>query len=144
MSHPSCYQFSHCQPMNRENLRKLKHEIRTPVNHILGYSELLMESATDAGDDRMAELAQDIHRRGQLLASTLEKNLLVSSADTDADLMIPLRDSVSPTIREIVTIAFLSPDSPGVSSYREDLGRIRDAATQLMLLIQPDRSPNSD
>ncbi len=34
-------------------LRRLRHELRTPVNHILGYGELLLEQATDDGDDAL-------------------------------------------------------------------------------------------
>jgi signal transduction histidine kinase len=144
MPQPTCYQSSYSQPMNRESLRKLKHEIRTPVNHILGYSELIMESADDAGDAGMATLARDIHERGRQLASALEKSLLLPAVETEGDWMAPLRESVMPIIKEIVTIAFLNPDSPAESSYSEDVARIREAATQLMVLVQPDEGTVSD
>lgn len=35
-----------------EAQRKLRHDLRTPVNQILGYCELLLEEAEDEGDDR--------------------------------------------------------------------------------------------
>ena len=30
-------------PMNPEQARELRHELRTPVNHLIGYAELLLE-----------------------------------------------------------------------------------------------------
>jgi signal transduction histidine kinase len=144
MPQPTCYEPSYSQPMDRESLRKLKHEIRTPVNHILGYSELIMEAADDAGDAAMATLARDIHQRGRQLASALEKNLLLPAVETDGDVMAPLREGVSPIIQEILTIAFLNPQLPALSSYSEDLARIRSAATQLMTLVNPDHPASSD
>src|SRR2546423_3587096 len=36
-------------PSGKPDLHQLCHELRTPVNHIIGYSELLLEQCADAG-----------------------------------------------------------------------------------------------
>src|SRR2546425_10468405 len=36
-------------PVAKPDLHQLCHELRTPVNHIIGYSELLMDQCTDLG-----------------------------------------------------------------------------------------------
>jgi len=43
----------------RSTLRKLQHDLRTPLGQILGYAEILEEDARDAGN---APLVPDIHR----------------------------------------------------------------------------------
>jgi class 3 adenylate cyclase len=43
----------------RSTLRKLQHDLRTPLGQILGYAEILEEDARDAGND---PLVPDIHR----------------------------------------------------------------------------------
>src|SRR5215211_1180988 len=40
-------------------LRGLRHELRTPINHIIGYSELLLEEAAEGG---YLELLPDLQR----------------------------------------------------------------------------------
>src|SRR5437762_9113546 len=36
-------------PVEKPDLHQLCHELRTPVNHIIGYSELLMEQSAELG-----------------------------------------------------------------------------------------------
>jgi CheY-like chemotaxis protein len=40
------------QAVEAEDLRRLRHDLRTPLNQILGYCELVKEEAQDAGDER--------------------------------------------------------------------------------------------
>jgi signal transduction histidine kinase len=121
--------------MNPENLRKLKHELRTPVNHILGYSDLLLETADDSGDFVIASLARDIHARGETLAKLLEKGLLSPSSDMDNAQMDGLRDAVRVVITQILETLSSHSTQPGLEGHSDDLGRIRRAADQLMALV---------
>jgi class 3 adenylate cyclase len=43
----------------RETMRRLQHEVRTPISQIIGYAELLEEELEDAGQ---AELVGDLHK----------------------------------------------------------------------------------
>jgi signal transduction histidine kinase len=128
-------------PMNAEDLRRLKHELRTPVNHIMGYSDLLFETAGDLGDNATADLAKTIHDSGQKLAKLLEKNLVLPSGDFDATQMDVLRDSIRPMIKHILDT--LSSHSTVANEEMDDLDRIRRAADQLLVLVEGGRVPAS-
>ena len=43
----------------QETMRRLQHEVRTPISQIVGYSELLEEELEDRGQD---DLAPDLRR----------------------------------------------------------------------------------
>lgn len=120
--------------MNYDHLRELKHELRTPVNHILGYSELLLETADDFGDHTVAVLARGIRARGQLLARLLEATLLSQVGEIN-DKRDALRSSVGPVIQDILAVSCAPPEMSGLVSYEQDLERIRVAAHKLMRLV---------
>jgi K+-sensing histidine kinase KdpD len=122
--------------MNSDLLRKFKHELRTPVNHILGYSDLLLETAADSGDAETAELAKDIHDNGQVLAKLLEKNLLSASGKLDLDQMEALRAGVRPVIKEILSRLGDRTNGRKDDQHAHDLGRIRRAVDQLLTLVE--------
>jgi signal transduction histidine kinase len=117
--------------MNAEQLRKLKHELRTPVNHIVGYSELLFESADDAGDVEVTVLAKSLQASGQRLARLLERTLLSPGNEIDEEQIRALRDSLRPVVEEILKDSS-SQVASETADYRTDLARIRHAANQLM------------
>ncbi len=121
--------------MNADNLKKLKHELRTPVNHILGYSSLLLESAEDSDDLATADLARNIHDKGQALARLLEKNLLSTTGDIDDGQMEVLRGSVGPVVKQILDILLSRSTFPAADLHQPDLNRIRRAANQLLALL---------
>ncbi len=54
---------------DHEGLSKLRHALRTPLNQIIGYSELLMESAEETGSNMLVADLKRIHSGGgELLA----------------------------------------------------------------------------
>lgn len=54
-------------PAPKNPLAKLRHDLRTPINHILGYSELLQEDLADQGMKDVADLGKVQHAARQLL-----------------------------------------------------------------------------
>ncbi len=53
---------------------ELLHDLRTPLNHIIGYSEMLIEEAKDGHDEMLPHL-QKIHAAGQQLLALMNDNL---------------------------------------------------------------------
>lgn len=58
------------------DVHQLFHELRTPVNQIIGYSELLEEQAREAGFDTFIPDLQKINRAAETWLQLMEENLL--------------------------------------------------------------------
>lgn len=63
-------------------LAKLRHDLRTPINHILGYSELLEEDLTDRGVDNLEDLGKIRHAARTLL------ELIGTALSDDSDVAV--------------------------------------------------------
>ncbi|MES2692968.1 MAG: SpoIIE family protein phosphatase [Verrucomicrobiota bacterium] len=62
-------------PIDRTNLSHLRHDLRTPINQIIGYSELLAEETADAGHDSYAPDLERIRGAAKTLLSLINDNL---------------------------------------------------------------------
>ena len=65
-------------PVRETFIATKRHDLRTPINAILGYSEMLLEDAGDEGDDAGASDLEEIHAAGRALQRELP--VLSSSA----------------------------------------------------------------
>lgn len=121
--------------MDAEQLRKFKHELRTPVNHILGYSELLLETASDAADQGAADMARSIQSCGQTLARLVENNLLSLTSGAGQPQIAALREAVVPLVEQILRASTAQPAFSQAPAYSDDLARIRQAAKALLEML---------
>jgi signal transduction histidine kinase len=117
--------------MSTEEIRKFKHELRTPMNHIIGYSELLMETADDEGETSISQRAQAIHGYGRSLASIIDRQL-AGMNDERTDISFALRTSAMPVISAIIESA--SGRDHADPAWERDFARI-EAATQRLINI---------
>jgi phosphoserine phosphatase RsbU/P len=60
---------------DRSNLSHLRHDLRTPINQIVGYSELLIEETGDAGHTSYAADLEKIRGAANTLLNLINKNL---------------------------------------------------------------------
>ena len=60
---------------SRAPLSHLRHDLRTPINQILGYSELLMEESADAGHTAYDADLQKIRQAAKTLLNLINENL---------------------------------------------------------------------
>src|SRR5580658_4750846 len=77
------------EALKPESLAYLRHELRTPVNHILGYSELLIEDAGERHLEAFIPVFQQIQSGGRQLLDSIQTTLAgktgsVQKADLDA------------------------------------------------------------
>lgn len=65
----------------RAFLANLRHELRTPINAILGYSEMLIEDAMEQQDQRVCAELEKIHTAGANLLACVNETLDASKID---------------------------------------------------------------
>ena len=122
--------------IRNESLAQLQHELRTPINHILGYSELLIEDACERHLEGFVLAFEQIHTRGhQLLeaiqATFAEKTIAVQGLDLGA-----LKTSLATTAAELLKIStsILTELESGHQHTLTDLNAIGGAVSRLMEL----------
>jgi class 3 adenylate cyclase len=119
-------------------LAQMRHELRTPINAILGYSELLLE---DAEDDQAAWLAdlRTIHAAGEeclrCVGQVLDAEKIEAAAAIDPQAYTRELDM---TLRTPVTTVIgccdmlIEEEEELAEAVRADLDRIRDAGRKLL------------
>ena len=73
-------------------LANMSHELRTPLNAIIGYSEILVEDATDRGDDASIADLQKIQAAGKHLLGLINDILDLSKIEAGPDGRLPRAD----------------------------------------------------
>ena len=91
-----------------ESLAHLRHELRTPVNHILGYSELLIEDAGERHLEAFVPAFQQIQDGGRQLLESIQAALadhVDSSENMDLDTFkTNLRDTASNVLEKSTSV----------------------------------------
>jgi CheY-like chemotaxis protein len=116
------------EPLTREAASELRHELRTPVNHILGYAEMLREDASDGSEDA-AQIDAIIATARDVLARINAALPPTGMATTDdlktllVDLRVPQKSLLA------ATTTLLSTER--ADQFKTDVERIAQAARRL-------------
>jgi pimeloyl-ACP methyl ester carboxylesterase/DNA-binding response OmpR family regulator len=115
-------------------LRVLRHELRTPVNHIIGYSEMLLEAAEDAGDESEQDVLNSVLTAGKQLLLLINETLAVENGAPD---LAALADAVEPALATINEhcAALQQGESASDAQRSSDLHRIGSAVEDLRGLL---------
>jgi adenylate cyclase len=116
----------------------LRHELRTALNHILGYSELLLEE-TGEGEQKALELGlRQVHTEARQLLGLI--NTLLASSGGDAQAVAPavFQGELCPPLERILAAGeTLKREVAGLGAARflPDVERILSAAETLRALL---------
>ncbi len=124
---------------DHEGLSKLRHALRTPLNQIIGYSELLMESAEETGATNLVGDLKRIHSGGGELLALINDALAawkieagkVDFAALRHDLRVPLGGVISYT-----EASLNKARATDQTSVVKDLDKILQAAQNLLNLAE--------
>ncbi len=142
-------------------LARMSHELRTPLNAVIGYSQMLLEDAADAGDTESADDLGKIHGAGQHLLKLINEILDLSKIEAgkmelyveDVDISQMLTNLVD-TFRDAaakqgntVSLAFSAPLGRALldeSRTRQAVGQILDNAVKFtangLVVVQASRA----
>ena len=123
-------------------LAKMSHELRTPMNAIIGYSEMLMEDANDAGDSTRADDLQKILSAARHLLGLINDVLDLSKIEAGKmqlyletfDLQILVHEvtsTIAPLVEKRKNELVISCD-PAISTMFGDSTKIRQTLLNLM------------
>jgi sigma-B regulation protein RsbU (phosphoserine phosphatase) len=123
------------ESLSVEPATSLKHELRTPLNHIIGYCEMLLEEAQDAGRAAMVPDLERIHTAGRQLLGVINDLFDPDKAHAfradpsllDHEFRTPLNQIIG--YAEILKEEVIPGDT---GSCLADLGHIYSAAHQLL------------
>lgn len=117
-----------------EAVSELRHDLRTPVNHIVGYCEMLLEDAVEADQsERRTALEDTIGAARQVLDlishSLPPKDVTVSQAD-----VMKLYESLREPQQKIVRImsSLVTPGTQADEEFVEDVRKIISSAEKLL------------
>lgn len=126
-SHPSSASASGAFHPQRSSLR---HDLRTPINAILGYSEMLLEDLSPE-EDLEQILLNKINRAGQQLLEQVNQLVTPSSSAQVSQIRHSLRSPLT------VVIGYTELLLEEMNAERQaDLERIRSASQQMLGLIE--------
>ena len=124
--------------MRDELLDDLRHELRTPINHIVGYAELLLEQAADLQRPELVPDLQRIHSAGKQLLKPIADHLDAAHVHLTAADLDHLSLELRTPLTTIIGYAELLADGAETDlpdGFLTDVRRIRDAGTQLLGLV---------
>ncbi len=121
-------------PLDPKTASELRHELRTPVNHILGYAEMLREDASDGSDD--AACIDRIIAVAREVLTAINAALPPTGIATLDDLSRLLSALVDPQARMLAATKQLLA-TPRDDQFATDVHRIALAACRLTAVPVP-------
>jgi adenylate cyclase len=125
----------HREPAEVDLLRAVRHELRTSINHVIGYSELLVDQVSDP------ELTRDLWRiesAGKQLLELVNTSLDSSTFSTDFQQLQRLGHAFRTPLNAILGYAELLREAPREllpATFGDDLHRISAAGEKLLGLV---------
>jgi CheY-like chemotaxis protein len=124
----------------------LRHDLRTPVNHILSYAELLREEAQDSGLAELVVALEEIILAGRQTLKLISDLLRPTRPEADAVIPPELAHSIDDRLQSIVERTAALQANAGTRVHEHmisDLKRIESAAALLRVLVgeAPTRAP---
>ncbi len=128
------------------SVRFLEHELRTPINHIIGYSEMPLDDLTDRASSAEHHAVEATHAIGMELLALVNATL-ESTVDPDAvasrEVLVTLRAGVQRLVDDI-RVECLCTGSLADAQSSADVLKIISAASRLAEFAQTGQTRSSE
>src|SRR5437764_13033990 len=128
----------------RTDLSKIRHDLRTPINHILGYCEMLQEDE-HLPEDFAPDLAK-IHAGGKQLLALIAEYFDEETFETKRGDVQRLCHDLRTPVNQIIGYSEMlqeQAEEMGRKKYLPDLRKISDAAASWLGLMEEHLLPTS-
>ncbi len=128
-----------------ELLAHMRHELRTPINAILGYSEILLEDAAELKRDDAAEDLQKIHAAGKQLLALVndmldQKKVETSGTDITSEAFgVQVRHALRTPLNAVIgysEILLETVEEKGWKDFAADIQKIQTAGNRLLGFLE--------
>jgi signal transduction histidine kinase len=112
---------------------ELRHDLRTPLNHIIGYGEMLVEDAQDRDDAAAVDTLEQIIATAKELVGVIQQALPPQKTQVTESELAMLRDRLQEPLAGVVaTTSGLLATADAATA--KDLETVRSAAQRLMTM----------
>lgn len=121
------------------NLSRLRHELRTPVNHIIGYSEIILEDAGEALAESTRRDLERIRAGGRQLLALINEHLGDTAPGAAVVDWRQIHHELRTPVHQVIGYAELlleRGDESGLAPFHPDLEHIRAAAAEWLRLME--------
>ena len=128
-----------------EALSKLRHSLRTPLNQIIGYSEMLMESAEENNIGSILTDLKRIHTSGGQLLALINDALAPWKIETGKIDFAAMRRDMRTPLNTVIGYAELCLDEANAGKHTDlvkDLEKILRAGKNLFALFESEAYPD--
>jgi DNA-binding response OmpR family regulator len=113
-------------------LSELRHNVRSPLNHVLGYSEMLIEVASEVRNAAALEALRQIHSTARAALSDINE-ALANRDEVDASEVEALCGKIQPRVKRIEhCVERLRAGASLSEEWEGDLERIEEAARSVL------------
>ncbi|MDA0836585.1 MAG: hypothetical protein O3B01_11430 [Planctomycetota bacterium] len=118
-------------------LARMRHDLRTSLNPILGYSDILLEDAQEAGQADLVEILRRIYLIGEYLLNRINVIMEKGRIENDPDLNVgkyerELRTAIERDLKGVLSKCQLLENQPEASeAFLADVAQIREGAARL-------------